>query len=228
MAIQFFPNSAQFLALSYIRDLDSRKIQTIIDGLANITPPLLRPSELRETLAALLPDDVDKINVIAPQLISLYTLKRGRGLTTEQLVEGLRFAISSEHSKWSPEDIARWQEMEPRLRDLLSLGPVTTIVKALDLSFDYYSLLQNSKIITDIRPVFNEAGSEIQGALVSFTLRLHLDSVSGSSSMSIALDQDDVIKLRKACERALEKAKTAQAFMRAGGIDKTLISGEEG
>jgi hypothetical protein len=227
MAIRLFPTPTQFQALSYIRDLDSQKIQTIIDGLENITPPLLRPSELRETMVGLLPDDADRMNVIAPELISLYTLKRGRGLTTEQLVEGLRFAISSERSEWSPEDISKWQEMEPRLRHLLSLGSVATIVKALDLSFDYYSLLQNSKIITDIRPVFNEAGSEILGALVSFTLRLHLDSISGSSSMSIALDQADVKKLLEACERALKKAKTAQAFMRTGGINQTFISGEE-
>ena len=227
MPVQLYLSPEQLQALSIIRDLGTEKIQTIVEKLSSITPPLLRPSELRQILGELLPSDPEAIDVLVGQVISLYTLKRGRGLTTEQLLEGLRYGINRSDAGWAPTDISRWEEIEPQFGDLLSIWAVTTIVKAMDLSFDYVNLLQNSKIVTDVRPIFNEEATKIEGAIVSFTLRLYYDSIAGSQSMSIALDEQDVEKLLQTCQRALTKAETAKAFMLNSGVKKTVISGGE-
>lgn len=86
-------------------------------------------------------------------------------------------------------------------------------------------MLQNARIITDVRPVFNEEGSEIEGAIVSFTLRLHYDNIGGSESLSVALDEGDVQKMLATCQRALKKAQVAQALLLKSGIQKTFIAG---
>jgi hypothetical protein len=227
MRIHLFIKREQLQALGTIRDLGTEKIKAIVQRLSEIEPPPMRPSELQERIADLLTEKPEAADTLIGQMLSLYTLMSERGLAADQLLEGLRYGIRVSDYGWSETDISKWQEMEPQLKELFSLPAVMTVVKTLDLSFDFENLLQNSKIITDIRPVFNAKASEIHGAIVSFTLRLYYDSVGGSNSLSIALDENDVIRLRDVCQRALDKAQTAKIFMSNSGINQTLISGGE-
>lgn len=93
---------------------------------------------------------------------------------------------------------------------MLDANPVRTTVKALDVAYEYANLLQSSRIMTDVRPVFNEDGDAIEGAVVAFTLRMNLLNAGHSQSLSIALDALDLRLLLEQCERALQKAETAR------------------
>ena len=212
---------------SVIRDLGAETIQAIIDKLSSLDPPPIRPSDLHRALKDILPDRLYEANILMRQLMSLYTLRRQRGVSAKELLEGLSRSITTAEPRWNDEEISRWNALEPQLQSLLSLSVVWTVVKGLDLSYDYTNLLQNAKILTDIRPVFDEDASNIQGAVVSYTLRLYFDSLEGSKSLSIALDEKDVEKLLKVCERALKKAKTAKNFMHKHDVKRTFIPGEE-
>jgi len=157
----------------------------------------------------------------------LTNLRRQRDLRIEELLEGLHQSIVTSQS-WSEEDISRWKKLEPQLLSLFSLRTLEIVVKAMDLAYDYSNLLQTTKILTDIRPVFNEDASAIQGAVISYTLRIYFSTLQGSSeSLSLALDEDDIKKLIKNCDRALEKAQTAKTFMQRNNIKSTFITGEE-
>ena len=78
-----------------------------------------------------------------------------------------------------------------------------------------------------MRPVYNDDESEIEGVLVSFTLRIEFIDVDGKHEMSIALDESEVRTLQTECERAILQAKTAKRRMGAAQI-RTSISGEVG
>lgn len=115
---------------------------------------------------------------------------------------------------------------------LFQADAVRTVSKATDLAYDHANLFQGVRIVTDIRPVFNDLDDDrlaIDGAVVSYTLRLHFDNREGDHSLSIALDEADILVLQDQCERALRKAKIAYERMsqpQNAGIP-TVISGED-
>ena len=213
--------------LSIIRDLGAETIQVIINKLSSLDPPPLRPSDLHQTLNEILPNRSNEVNSVMRQLMCLYTIRRMHDLSAKDLLEGLLHSIATSEPCWTEDEISRWRALEPQLNNLFSLPNVSTIVKALDLAYDYTDLLQDVKILTDIRPVFNEDASGILGALVSFTLRLSLDGREGRKSLSITVDEKDVEKLKQICDRALKKAETAKDFMCKHNIKRTFICGEE-
>lgn len=227
MPAQLGLQSEDIYDLSIIRDLGAETIQTIIDKLSSLDPPPFRPSDLHQALNNILPDRSNEVDGVMRQLMFLYNIRRVRTLSVKDLLEGLLYDITTADQRWTSEEITRWKALEPQLSNLFSLQNVSTIVKALNLAYDYADILQNVKILTDIRPVFKEDASDILGAIVSFTLRLYLDGREGSKSLSIALDKEDVEKLKQICERALEKAKTAKSFMHKNNIQRTFIFGEE-
>ena len=66
---------------------------------------------------------------------------------------------------------------------------------------------------------------QIDGAVVSYTLRLNYDNRDDNHSLSIALDEADV-RLRKGqCDRALQKARLACSRMNDNAKVPTVISG---
>ncbi len=97
---------------------------------------------------------------------------------------------------------------------------------AIELSYDYANLLRRTKILTDIRPLFNESADEIEAAVVSYTLRLRYDSADGEHELSIALDESDIKTLAAQCERALMKSATARSLMTDTCGVSVTVSGE--
>lgn len=225
MAFRILLQPDQLDELGIIRDLGSEKLQSIAKAFTDLTPPAIRPSDLRRALGTVFPEDPIKADIVLRQIMSLYTLKRQRVLSVEDLLDGLLHGI--EAGGWSPEQISQWKDMRPQLHDLFSLPIVQAVIKVLDLSYDYTNVLQNINILTDIRPIFNEEATIIEAAIVSYTLRLYFTSIEGAKSMSVALDEEDVNKLLQACQRALDKGRTSKEFMLKSGIERTLICGEE-
>lgn len=227
MPAQIVLQSEDLLDLGIIRDLGAETIQAIINKLSNLDPPPLRPSDLHQALNEILPNRSNEVHSVMRQLMCLYTIRRMNDLSAKDLLEGLLYSITTSDPSWTEVEISSWRALEPQLNNLFSLPNVWTIVKALDLAYDYTDLLQDVKILTDIRPVFNEDASGILGAIVSFTLRLSLDGREGRKSLSITVDKKDVEKLKQVCERALKKAGTAKNFMCKHDVKRTFICGEE-
>ena len=119
----------------------------------------------------------------------------------------------------------RWRIREPELRRLLEHPRIWAIAKTLDLSYDYANLLQDARILTDVRPVFDRDATAIEAAVVSFTLRLRYDGLDGNHSLSIALNQEDVRALGAECERATKKAGVAADLMSRRASVRTIITG---
>lgn len=230
MSVQLILRKDQLDDLSTFRDLNPKTIKEIVDKLSGADPFPIKPSDLHQLLDQVMPEDHRKTSIILRQLVSLYTLMQQRHLPPRELLEALKYGIDRAETKWKQTEINRWSKIEPYLTELLSLQAVWNVVKATDLSYDYTNLFQTAKVLTDIRPVFNEKGSSIEGAVIAYTLRLYFDSLEGKKNLSIALDESDVRHLLQTCERALKKAKTAKRFMqnkKKGNINNTFIVGEE-
>ena len=224
MAFQIMLRKEQVENLKLLYGLGAKAIKEITEEIKKKEPVILEPSQLYETLINLTPGSAfDKEN-IANLIVGLYNIRRKSDIEIEDLLKSLKEAVLSDDL--SEEERSRWDSAEPVLGELLSIQSIGSAVKAIDLSYDYANICRGAKIITDIRPVFDEEPSDIIASIISYCLRLNYESRDGIESLSIALDEQDIMNLKKNCERALKKGKIAKEFMEKKGGVKTCVCGE--
>lgn len=227
MATQLRLLRHQLTDLAIIRDLKVEAIQRLIEAIRGMQPLPLRPETLRHVIAQSLTDNPEAVESLIRQILSLYPLMAQMRLDIKRVFEGLSYGFRTATPPWTKEQIEQWQAREPALQELFSLDAVRLVTKALNLSYEYANLFKNARIITDIRPVFNVDATDIQGAVVTFTLRLRYDDPSGDHSLSVALDEADVDALKEQCDRAIRKAETAKKRFSELKDFRISISGQE-
>lgn len=211
---------------TFIR-LGPEKLIQIINVIKDSPKRPLRLSDLQSAIKKIIPDRIEEVDILVKHVLSLHSLKRKLNIDAKELFDALYFGIQSAEKPWPDDKISKWKALEPVFLDLLSLPEILYVAKVLSLSYDYDNLSQSIKILTDIRPVYNEDAKEIVGTIISHTLRLYYQSPEGSKSISFVLDREDISKLLKSCERALTKADTAKFLMKEKAKIETFISGEE-
>lgn len=97
--------------------------------------------------------------------------------------------------------------------------------KARELCYKHEKTLTSSQVITDLRPIFDEAGLKICESIV--TQKLVLEYYDGEHKTSeIAMDLSDVHKLRTWCERAIIKSETLMRELGSSGWPTHVIDPE--
>jgi len=230
MAIRLRLDKEQIESISRVLSLDSSQLSVIGDHWRSLDTPPLRPSDLIElTQGYRDPVTDDKFDAclcedLVGQLLSLYTILRRSGSSLEDIRFALRRSFQASLTK---EQFEKWHALEDAFFVLLGSKVVRLAAMSLELSYDYANLLRRTNIIADIRPLFDEVAREIEAAVVSYTLRLEYSTASGGQDVSIALDQEDLLKLRDQCDRALCKAATIEVKMKSGLQAPTTIPGTE-
>ena len=217
----------QIADMAVIRDIEPQYLQDVFCRLEGLATPPLRPGDLHQHVTDALQGDSERAECLLRPLLALYPLTRQRDMTVKGVLQGLRYGI--EAAEWSQTEFKRWETVEARFGELLQTAAIRTVAKAIDLTYEYANLFQEARIVTDIRPVFNDDDGDdmkIDGAVVSYTLRLDYDNKEGNHSLSVALDEIDVRALREQCERALQKARIANARMNDVAGISTIIAGE--
>lgn len=121
--------------------------------------------------------------------------------------------------------VERFQE---RLRRLLVTPAIAVTVRAVQLIADEH-LTVGSRVITDVRAVFPEDADEDfrpKAALVLHSLRLDYLEHGEHRTFVTYLDKSDIVKLRRALDRADRKAKSLEEALRAAGVEH-LEAGDE-
>ncbi len=221
-----------------IQAIDRRHLDAVVKKLRSTKQPPLNQPALSRLIGEAFPTVKDSDTRKSEELIgrsgalARFALWVG-GLCARNLgdVEDLFDDIDADLQEEWAEDAKKlqsWQQCRPILSELVKLESVRVTAKALDLSYEYANVLQYSRIMTDIRPIFNEDGDEIKGAVVSFTMRMNYFNAGERKSVSIALDAADLQILAYQCDRALLKADTAKKRLSAKtlGIPST-IAGKE-
>jgi len=207
-----------------IRDLGAEALSKVSNHVESLTgTALLNPDKLLSVIKGNLESNGPTADSLMRQALSLNGLMRQTEMSPSEVLAGISAAIERD-SDWSPDEIASWDAIEPEFCKLLGLNAFRIAAATIDLSYEYANLFRNGRIITDIRPIFTEDASAIQGAVISFTLRLRFDSVDGGHELSIALDQGDVANLMQQCQRALVKSQTARGAMKNAAIP-TIVTG---
>ena len=215
---------SSLVAFNTLSTFSSAKIGELIEHLRGLQQPPLRVSEVQRAFTDVVGQTASKV---AQDVLALYALKRDAGISAEKLVDELtdglaQAAALKESPSWDGSSLSRWRELRPLLIQLFSQEPIDVASKAVDLAYEYANLLSSTRIVTDIRPVYDDSGDRIMAAVVSQTLRIRYTSADGDHSISLAMDEDDLEQLRESCEKALRKALAAQDLLKTAKIS-TLI-----
>ena len=230
MGVRFNLEEGQLKGLAAMRELGSENLSKIIDKYKNYQLKALFPKTIEKELKNLLPDlEIDAPSIVK-QLFYLYHLRRENELEPKTIYEGLLDSILEIEGplKWKKKEIDKWKELKPQIIELLSLPSLDVAFKATRLTSEYDNILQNTVVLTDIRPIYNETATDIEGTFVTFTLRLqYFDKNRKNERLSLLLDLDDIKRLIRSSERAIKKAETAKEFLIENGGKPVFIMGEE-
>jgi hypothetical protein len=223
MSLQIRATKHQLADLKRIVDLGSDRLQTVREKLLSISSPPLRPQVLLDAVKEVLPPE--DAEALVRQLLSLHGIMRQSGSRGAQVLSGIGSAIEQQGTD-AGIALDDWKRVQESVAALLETGSVRFASMAIELAYDYANLLRWTKVLTDIRPLFNESADAIEGAVVSHTLRLRYDSADGEHDLSIALDKADIEKLADQCKRAIRKATTAKSLMEDKCKVAAIIYGE--
>ena len=230
---QFALTKNQVADFSRIQGLERKDLERVLKRLKSTKLPPLSQAALRHLINDALPPEKrtgssEVVESLGRVILGLGGLElRGFGDLhglLDDLDSDLREVWADDQSKFE-----RWNRIRPLLAQILSIDAVRMTIKALDVSYEYANLLQYSRIMTDVRPIFNEGGGQIEGAVVSFTLRMSFLNAGQPKSLSIEVDAADLKILVEQCQRALRKAETAKRRFSSAdiGIPLTIAGSDE-
>lgn len=206
--------------LAKIRDLPDESFRELLAALQQV------PSTYNQsTLSSAVAESVDTIAAsdveeIVPTLLSLYAYRDYSQSAILDVAEGVAQAMEENRSErlgLSPE---QRESLTNRLAELLNVEPLNVAVRAGRLSLENEHWLQETRIVTDIRPVFEPENVDAppRGAVILHTLRISYRADNETKNFFVALDTDDVARLLEQLERANSKAESLKAVLKAAQV----------
>jgi hypothetical protein len=175
------------------------------------------------TQAKLSPGDARKI---VTQIMSVSLLIATTGRTPDEIFDSLTQTLTEDYANNNKVNLEKWRDAKPFVVPLLSPEhSIGILQKATKLRYDHQNILHNANIITDLRPVFDGAGREIQLMIATYMLQIDYTEGGVRKALSAALDAKDVAKLKSICERAETKTATLKDKLK-GQPWPILISGD--
>lgn len=194
-------------------------LNRVADAL-EIMKPTLKRTELNRVLSEAA-ESTEAARALSRALPGMATAIRKLTLKPADLLQSFETGLTAENVDEAT--LRLWHECRPIVEKILSSAPIALYAKARDLAFDFERLYARARILTDIRPVYDDHRDDIVGANITQTLRLDFHtSEEGTKSLTFALDIPDIEQLKKCCEDALRKAQVARLLIEKNGLEATL------
>src|SRR5262245_28731175 len=146
-------------------------------------------------------------------LVSLYDLDRVLDVSDQATVATMvsrsdRLDIDDDHRA----------RLAVELEEILTSDRLNLVARAQDLTLEYERVLDEVRIITDIRPVFTPGDVEnLDGAIISHSLRLRYKGRDGPDRY-ISLDRSRLLSLQRQVNRAVSKQTRLEGFLRGASL----------
>lgn len=165
--------------------------------------------ELEQALPAFTPKEVA---LLLDAFISIFATARAHNRSAVSIAE-----VIAEPPNFDVEDSQR-KKLVDRLKSALAAPLVTTTFKVSEVLQNYERILHDVQIMTDVRPVFGENVGYPEQAAVVNTIQISYHEERGTNSIHLVMDAEDLIKLRRLIDRALEKREALFDVLQKAGI----------
>ena len=223
MTIRLRPRDEQIQELKQISAIGATKLLQVAERLNAVGTPLHKPDQLASLIRPVVGAGTSEL--LVRQLFSLRGLVRRFGTNAADIVSGLR-EYMVEPSLPLAQQENEWNSLSTAFCALLECKSVCISATANELSYDYANLVRSIRLLSDIRPLYDDNADNIEGAVISHTMRLQYDSADGEHELSLALDEQDIAKLMDQCRRALKKSVAAKKLMTEKAGVPAFLSGQ--
>ncbi len=179
-------------------------IENLIESVSKKLENVVTPSDVKDMMEGLL---------------ALYGVRDSSDIETSKFIEYLEIAIteSGNFSNISKDEL---QVSKPLIAKLLDLDePLSVASKAFNILLEHERVFLGSKILTDIRPIFNNRKIESPfGAVIVHMLKIGYREGSESKEFFVALDTSDINKLEEVLKRAKDKEKAIQPLLKRADV----------
>ncbi|MGO9155135.1 hypothetical protein [Mycobacterium sp.] len=137
------------------------------------------------------------------------------------MAAGRRYRIPPESLVSALKESLGIKEQGAGVTALVQNAAVQRFAKALSLRNEYERIITDTRILSDIRPVFDDDAEDpsIQAAIVNHTLRFTYTAGDGERHEThFALDTADLKKLKAQIEKALKKDKSSQRLIENANV----------
>ena len=219
MAFLRLPRQVE-IGIKALLELEYPQVLDLIDQLKIVRPALI-PQKLAEKAAAELKDtDEQIITLIVLSIISLYGARQTRELSIEDFVEEVIHSVNKDGERIFQN--AEGDSLKQRLTPLLNLEQSLGVTsKAFGVFADHERLFVNARILTDIRPIFQDDLSAVPiaaAAVHTLKIEYHEGPSHAHKEFYVALDSSDIVELKKLIEREEAKAKIMKSMLSSLGV----------
>lgn len=189
--------------------------------------PRLDVNDLSGEVASETGMELDKVDSLISFLWRLLLVKRRFDLSLPGFMRDISQVLDKlAEDVWSEEDRNEWEKRREVVSKLLDThGALGYGAKAAELLFEQPLVLCESRIISDMRPIFDDDANNIQAFVNFHTLILRCLEGNEERVIHIAMDNNDVSQLKEHAERAEKKTKAIDAEFR--DKDVNIIALEE-
>lgn len=207
--------------LKRIADLDDHEVDALVEAVS--TGQLRDTRSLKAGVRGAVGhrwQDEDDVNSFVRQLMSLTTLGVSHAFAAPKLAETIAQRLSGLDGELIP-------KLQNRLSRLLAASDLVALGKAIDVATEHDRVLHGSRVLSDIRPVFDsDVSTDPVGAVITHTLRVDYFQDGETKTISFALDDYDLAQLRDVVSRAEEKQKTMSRLLERIALTKYDLTAE--
>ncbi len=200
-------------SLAVIKALPSASAERFIAALVSARP-VSNPEEMAEQIAKQVPSiPIARLKPVVETLYTLYYIRELSGVPharfIEDLIDGLR---RCPHPQLAQKDLPKLRSL---LEKLMNIETLRAVSKGARLQRDGERLYCESKVLSDIRPVFSaDATAPPVGGVLTHTLKLAYHEGSNHKEFHLILDSEDLIALHEVILRAQEKDSTLRDLLK--------------
>jgi hypothetical protein len=167
-----------------------------------------------------LPDIKSEIlHTITDELFALSSARDNMGLSIDEFVRLIGEAAATQKDDEKVLSENEVGKLRVRLAQLLeSKDSLALTSKALDVLTDAERVYYSARILTDVRPLFDESGRKIEASVIVHNLHIHFGKDDEHRDFFVLLDTNDVKDLRNVLDRADKKAESLQQMLRNVGL----------
>ena len=203
----------QRAAIEELTSLSEDAYKAVYERLAS-AGPLAEPTALIEQTSKALSDYTKFGGQVLGMVIGLRSLVDRSAMAQTNVVDAVATDVVGK--KWIAQESRDC--FVARLSELLGMRAVAISSKAFSLAVADNSPFDDIRIISDVRPIFSEEASQLDfsGALIVHHMVI---GVSGQGDdLFCTLTTADLLKVKKAVDRALEKDKKLRSVLRGSPI----------
>lgn len=218
MASVRLPKSA-FAAIQGLVKLAETDFNELVTSLVQ-TPPTLSHEDFVTAAISRTPNlDPSLAEMILKELLGMLVAIPESGLTPDQFATEISDAALELASSEFPFTNENRDLLKDRLARAFGAKGLLITAKARDVLSDTDKTFQSARVLTDLRPIFDEEAKEICSAVVLHNLRIRYYENNETRDIYLSLEPADVESLVDALKRAKKKGALLEA-----SVTTTLIS----